>query len=340
MVKWHHGKHEERSFSRPLLVNNFCVQEKCWEHISTLYGLKLFGTCAPDRWCQDVCTVNVSQIDVPLKLLNAEGDEIQLEYGVAILWPWEFISCLYENGQLERWVSENPREAHDRCEQYWKHSEGQEFFSQLGLQPESYRTCAPLYFHTDAAKIYRNQKLWIYSCTSACHKGDISTMSKLVIIVLRDAMIVKDASHDRVGETMAYICATLASGRWPQHDHRGNPFPTGSREYNRAGRYFANGWTCHFAGFKSDWEARAVVHKSTRWYACNFICDHCLASRDPRWTFGDFRVNHAECLKVRFTHSQYMVLQGRRQSSWRFVKGWTKDRNLEDLCLHFNDVFL
>ena len=138
---------------------------------------------------------------------------------------------------------------------------------------------------------------------------------------------------------MGYIMNTLMTGCFPKVDSEGCPFSAGSREAVRAGQPFANGWRLAFAGFKGDWEARYVIHKSKRFYNANWICDHCLASRDPRYTFGDFNLD-ANCLSHRFSHHEYMILQGDKQSAWRHVKGWTKDRNLEEPRLqhHINFV--
>lgn len=263
--------------------------------------------------------------------MNVEGNQNRMDVPIAILWPWDFWSWMYQEGQFEQWVSDDPALAGDMCEEYWRNCEHLEFFQKINLPRNQYRTCVPLYYHTDGAKIFRNQKAWIYSFASACRKG-VSTKTKLVIILQREAMIVKDESHDRIGEIIGYITDTLATGRFPLQDHNGGEFPPGSLEYHRRGQLICNGWTGRFAGFKGDWEAKAVIHKSVRFYACKYICDHCLASRDPAFTFGDFRVGKARCLSHRFSHAEYMILQGSRQSAWRLVAGWQKDRNLEETC--------
>ena len=67
-----------------------------------------------------------------------------------------------------------------------------------------------------------------------------------------------------------------------------------------------------------------------RHYNATWICEHCLASRQDAFTFGDFR-EEAACLRVRFSHEDFLMLNNpSKQSSWVCVEGWTKDRNLED----------
>lgn len=155
---------------------------------------------------------------------------------------------------------------------------------------------------------------------------------------MRENRIIKEKSHDAVGRLMGYVTDTLMSGCFPMVGPDGSPFTAGSKEAERAGEEFAGGWTAAFAAFKGDWEARVIIHKSKRGYNTKWICDHCLASRDPNFTFGDFRMT-ARCLNHRFTHEEYMILQGDKQSTWRFVKGWTKDRNLEVFRLDLTIIF-
>ena len=185
------------------------------------------------------------------------------------------------------------------------------------------------FFHTDGVKIYKSQKAWVYSISSACRKGQ-SLLTKLVFILIREAMIIKGKSHDSIGRLVGYIVDTLMTGKFPTHDHLGCKFSPGSEQELRAGQDFAGGWSMAFAGFKGDWEARAIVHKLTRYYRTTFICEHCMASYKPEFTFADFRPD-ANSQLVRFSHNDFLMLNPPHdQSSWVCVKGWTKDRNLEE----------
>ena len=142
-------------------------------------------------------------------------------------------------------------------------------------------------------------------------------------------MVIKHKSHDRVGHTIGYIVRTLMHGRYPDRDVDGQAFGPDSPQAAKAGLEFAGGWKLAFAGFKGDWEARQVIHKSVRYYNAKYICEHCMASRLPQYTYADFRMT-ANCLRHRFTHAEYRILQGDKQSAWEAVPGWCKERNLEE----------
>ena len=205
----------------------------------------------------------------------------------AIIWPWDFFSYLWSQGKFLQWVADKPKDASARTTEYWTQGEGLDFFRRIGLPPERYGSTVPLFFHTDGVKIYKNQKAWVYSCSSARRKGQ-SILTKLVFIILRETMMIKGKSHDAVGKLVGYIVDTLMTGCFPTHDFLGQKFQPGSPQEKRAGQAFAGGWSMAFAGFKGDWEARALVHKLTRYYRTTFICEHCMASYKPEFTFADF----------------------------------------------------
>lgn len=220
--------------------------------------------------------------------------------------------------------------------EYWTHCKHLDFFQRLGLQENEFKTCVPLYFHTDGVKIYKNQKAWIYSYASATRKGT-SLKTKLVLTLFRENECVKQKTHAQVAKLIGYIMDVLSMGKYPSLDATGAAFPRGSVESSRAGTFFCGGWTMRFAGFKGDWEARALVHQSTRYYRCTWICEHCLASYTDDFTFADFRPD-AACLSVRFSHQQYLMMRA-HPSPWICVKGWTKDRNLEVSKLELEKYF-
>jgi hypothetical protein len=276
-----------------------------------------------------VCTIHPDTVGVPLLVTNESGDEIESVSDTAIIWPWDFFAHLDETGKFLQWISDDPNSASTRTIEYWSHCEGLDFFRRLDLPPERYGSCVPLYFHTDGVKVYKNQKAWVYSISSACRKGP-SMATKLVFILVRDNMVVKGKTHDAIGKLAGYICDTLMSGCFPSLDHEGNQFDPGSQAFRRAGQTFASGWSMAFTGFKGDWEARVIVHKLTRYYRSKYICEHCMASYSKDFTFADFRPDAAS-QSVRFSHDQFLLLNPQHdQSSWQHVKGWTKDRNLEE----------
>lgn len=281
------------------------------------------------RWLQLACTLHPSSTYLPLKIVNVKGEETHVDQGSAtILWPWDSLNYLWRSGHFDQWVCDDPQLAESTAVQYWERVQEQDFFERLGLEDWRTRPCIPLCFHADGVKIYKNQKCWVYSMSSACRKGP-SIKTKLVIITIREATILKDRTHDAVGRLMGYICDTLQSGLYPEKDEFGQPFSPGTEEHGRANTPFAFGWRGAFFAFKGDWEAKYMIHKLSRYYNATFICERCMASRKPEWTFGDLRP-WASCLSVRFTHDQFLMISPwNKRSSWSCVRGWTIERNLE-----------
>ena len=257
------------------------------------------------------------------------GDREEPECPTHILWPWDVLRVLYQQNQLEHWIADEPERAGVMTAEYWHHSKHLEFFERLNLQESDFGSCIPLFFHVDAVRVYKNQKLWVYSLASAVRKGP-SIKTKIIFALVRDTMLIKDDTHHALGKIVGYITKTLKSGCFPSLDYSGKAFRVGSKEALRAGTRYAGPWFGAFSAFKGDWEARRDIHRMQRHYNATWICEHCLASRQDAFTFGDFR-EEAACLRVRFSHEDFLMLNNpSKQSSCVCVEGWTKDRNLED----------
>ena len=274
-------------------------------------------------------------VPIPSKVEQPDFDYVEGVRETAIIWPWDLLHYLWEQRLFFQWVADecvaenNSEVAQTAVATYWDHVRNEPFFAQHEFQNNETATCVPLFFHTDGVKIYKAQKAWIYSYCSACRKGP-SLQTKMVSILVREALLIKDTTHDSIGRLHGYMMYVLRTGKFPDKDSSGQPWPAGSTQARRAGSHFAGGWTCAFAGFKSDWEAKAIVHKMLRHYSCVYICEHCPAARNHIFSFGNFRLD-APHRSVRFSHEQFQALNPPRNiSSWTTVKGWTKDRNLDD----------
>ena len=259
-------------------------------------------------------------------ITRADGEEEEILQSTTILWPWEFFAHLHEAGKLLQWIADDPATASSRTTEYWEHASELEFFEKLELGREEFGRCVPLYIHCDGVRVYRHQKMFIYSMSSACRKGP-SMRTKWVFIVVRESEIVKHKTHASIAALVSYMVETLRSGKYPELDSQGCSWPVGSASASRAGKPFEFNWIMTFAAFKGDWEARQQVHRLNRYYATKYICEHCCASYEEHNTFGDFRMS-ANCLSLRFTHEQYLMMS--TPSPWLCVRGWTKDRNLEE----------
>lgn len=214
---------------------------------------------------------------------------------------------------------------------------GEEFYQQLDLVDPSYTI--PLVWHADGVKIFRNQKAWVYSYSSMVKKSDLAVANKMVFLILKESHMSKPHSHNAVGKIIGYVCRVLATGCFPTLDISGQPFAEGSREFDLAGKPFASAstegqcWRAAFCAWKGDLEARVQIHKLTRNYMANWICEHCAAGR--LISFGDFS-STAAWKDARFNHQQFLMMTAdNKRSAWLHVPGWTKDRNLDVPCSIF-----
>ena len=187
----------------------------------------------------------------------------------------------------------------------------------------------PLNWHVDGVKVYKNQKCWVYSVSSAVCKGPV-LQSKLVFCVVRESTNAKPKTNDRIGEVIGWICKCLQSGKYPDKDFDGKEWPSGSLASASAGSpILPDGWLCCFSGFKADLEARVAIHKFHQNFMSNQICEHCPAGKKI-CHYSDFR-REASYMSCQLTHQQYLLMTPERKwSSWLHVPGWRKDRNLED----------
>lgn len=213
-----------------------------------------------------ICLHRPAEVRIPLRITTDQGDDVEvMECSTSILWPWDFFNTMYKNGSFLGWVSDDadPIPASSSVRNYWEHCSHLDFFKRLELPTNKLDTTIPLHFHADGVKIFKAQKAWVYSVSSASRKGG-SLKTKLVIIIMRENRIIKEKSHDAVGRLMGYVTDTLMSGCFPMVGPDGSPFTAGSKEAERAGEEFAGGWTAAFAAFKGDWEARVIIHKDRK----------------------------------------------------------------------------
>lgn len=285
--------------------------------------------CLFHRWCQKVCTLHPDKVELPLCVPDENGELSNTQCPTAIIWPWDFFSTLWEQGHFTQWVADDKDNAAGRTKEYSEFCERlEDWFPRVGLQRHEYETCVPLFFHGDGVRIYKHQKMFVYSLSSTCRKA-ASTESKLVFLCVRENLLRKGETHDAIAHIIAYINDTLRTGCFPLKDYQGNQWRPGSLQQRRAGKTFCSGWTMTFSAWKGDWEAGQVVHKLPRYYRTKDICEHCLASYSDEFTFADFN-SDANSQSLRFSHEEFMMLCGPdNKSQWVNVRGWTKDRNLE-----------
>ena len=277
------------------------------------------GSRTHPRWCRDNCKI--------------QPDRVQLYNRMnGVLWPWDVLANMWDSpGHVDffTWIHDPVEEASHRCAEYWNRASNLPFYKKLDIKDPN--KTIPLSWHMDGVKVYKTHKVWAYSHSSAIRKGP-SIDTKAMFLLFRDSDMVKPHTHDAVAKLIAYCMDVLQSGVFPYNDCEGNPFPATSKQAQRAGSYFAGGWCAAFACFKADLEGRVLAHKLVRNWASDSICEHCLASKLPQFSYGDFTDAAAywECM---FTHDQFLMLNPPgKTSAWVNVRGWDITRNLDEPC--------
>ena len=247
-----------------------------------------------------------------------------------VLYPWDILHLLDQQNRLEAFIAGSSN-ARERVELFWKQCQRQRlpFIEDLDLsQP---KLTIPLCFHCDGVKIYRNQKMFVFSFASSTCKGP-TLSTKMVFAVLREAEAVKGETLDDLAHFIGYCLEFLAKGIYPDRDERGRRFRPGTADASRAGTPFTkDGWRACFAAFKADWEGKIQVHKFLRNYNSRNICEHCFASVDGPFAYSNFSPQ-APYRDTYLSHDQYVMLEpANRLSAWQCVPGWRKERNCEDL---------
>ena len=292
------------------------------------------------RWYATIADIPAGFVELPIRLPQPDGSVTETVHPTAVTWPWDLLNWLYRSGNLLKWAANDaePEEVYQQNTQYWGMLAGERSVQKLGLQDPG--LTFPIYWHTDGVRVYKQQKCWIYSYSTALKKGP-SLSSKLMLLLVREPLLWKPHTHDRIGEVIGWIQTVLQSGRFPDTDFSGQAWPPGSLEASRANQLYAGGYMCAFSAFKGGWEARVQVHKLQRSYNHNNICEHCAASKlDNEYNYRNFSLS-APYLTAQFTHAQYLQMTPPEfRSSWENVPGWTKDRNLEEPSRTFAPVHL
>ena len=211
---------------------------------------------------------------------------------------------------------------------FWNHVKDEDFVQSLDLSQPS--KTIPLAFHVDGVKVYKNQKVWVYSYSSMVRKRGNSLENKTVLAIVRDSMLAKPHAHDAMARVIAFICKTLSTGLYPLCDWKGNPWPSNSREHALAGTplHVMMDGAVHLRLSRGTWKLESWF---TRWFETTWqIWFVNIARLENCWAMLTSGRN-APWTSVRFSHQEFLDLNPpNRQSAWTNIPGWTKDRNLED----------
>jgi hypothetical protein len=240
------------------------------------------GERAFQRWSAKKSGLRTSTTTLPKVRINDDEMEEQGDYVHHVIWPHDMYSTLYKQGRLENYIVDDASKVTESLECFWRHSP--ELARSLNVT-EPGRTI-PVSWHSDGVKIYRVQKSWMFSFVSATRKGN-SLDTRLVFTYVVENTMIKKLTFRAVAQRVAYAMHVLASGFHWFCDEFGKPHPEGSERARLAGTPIAGGYKAVFVSFRSDWEARYLIHNLPRHYSCNFICEHDLACKHIRHlTYG------------------------------------------------------
>ena len=131
----------------------------------------------------------------------------------AVTWPWDVLHWLHSKGKLFQWACNDsePCKLHEQNITYWGTLSEEE--SVLNLDLPRPATTIPLFWHADGVRIFKQQKAWVYSYSSALKKG-ASLSSKLMLLLFREAYVWKPFTHDRIAEVIGWMQSVLQTGNF------------------------------------------------------------------------------------------------------------------------------
>ena len=145
----------------------------------------------------------------------------------------------------------------------------------------------------DGVKVYKTQKAYVYSFSSLIPKGP-SLDTKCLTLLVRDGDLVKPHTHNDIGILLGYIMKVLSMLVTSQLQTR-----EGNLSREERWKLLGQGSPLQGVGgvplrhSKADLEARVMVHQLTPNWASLAICEHCLASKNEAFSYGDFSDNAA-----------------------------------------------
>ena len=141
----------------------------------------------------------------------------------------------------------------------------------------------------------------------------------------------KDTTEAGITDMLNYQLEVLLSGEHPEIDFAtGKPFKC-KKKATLAKTLLADGFRCAFSAWTGDLKEKVAVHRFSRKYNSNFLCERCLcnkalASANP-W---DFR-RSSSWWHMKTTPLQYLQThKGSARSPWSKVRGWSPLRNKND----------
>ena len=204
--------------------------------------------------------------------------------------------------------------------------------------PTAVFTLAKVKIFVDGAEFKTNHEMlfWIWSSTLA--EGTSSYTIKFLFGAIPMKLLptkeLRKLANERMVDVIRWDLETLLTGKFPHHDHLGQPF-LDARRARKAGALIADGWRLAFDAWIGDWKERTLSHNFVgKNYLSQCVCDACGAiqifqktpERVRHLTYCNFSAD-APWQFTRVTHEVY--LQKTRASEltpWMAIPGFRKER--------------
>lgn len=215
---------------------------------------------------------------VPLHLTTAAGSDRLVETSVPVILPHELFAALFEQGP-ERWATSMGNQ--QEMLQYWRHvlthSEWAKDHPVIQGTPSPESVLVPLTLYGDCARVTREDSMLCLTWGSAL-AFRTSALDSRHLIASIPTTYVGDTSITQLSQVTAWSFATMMDGRWPTTNHKGQPWPKGSKRDFLAGSPLSGPFKALLAECRGDWEWYGkFFHAPTA--SCNLPCWLCFASK-------------------------------------------------------------
>jgi hypothetical protein len=188
----------------------------------------------------------------------------------------------------------------------------------------------PLYVHSDGGEVYNNEEYSIWSWSSALVQGCNTWDYKFFMCMVPERRKFLEVTESEIVDFLVWNIQVLESKKFPSHDHL-QRLLTGNRAH-LAGQALAGDWGAAFVAHLGDLKERVKLHRLSRNYQCNFMCEKCVAHRYNAFANGyDFGPN-AVWRQLEVSHETYLLSTPEHsRSPFCRLRSWTIHRNRPDL---------
>lgn len=263
---------------------------------------------------------------------------------VAFLLPHQYFHYLYHKRRAlfeQIMLGGTPQNVHDFWLGVVKRRDPRIRYHEMIKRKNWITKAIPISYHGDAVPCLSigkagTKSLDVTSWQSLLASGQSSLLVKNFINGMFEQSKVKQAdinTEKELGEVILWSLRALATGTWPTHNHRGEPYDPTSAEGLLADTDLADGYFCIMWLLKSDLDY-VGNHLHLRHYGANEPCDLCPCNRDAppsMWPSNFFA--DSGWIAAPHTVEQWRALYP-NLPHWIFELGHVTHHNLEPDELH------